>query len=79
VRIAAGGANETPWSRSQPVARIADEHRDGIKARMAVDSGELHLTEHDRSAHHPADHSRTIRNIFPQNREMLSSTHFGVP
>jgi hypothetical protein len=42
------------------VVRIADEHGGGIRARMAVDSGESHLTEHDRSAYRPADYSITI-------------------
>jgi hypothetical protein len=29
------------------------------RARMVVGGGESHLTEHDRSAYRPADHSRT--------------------
>jgi hypothetical protein len=54
ARIAAGGVDETPRPRSQPVVQIADEHGDGIRARMASDGGESHPTEHDRSADGPA-------------------------
>jgi hypothetical protein len=46
--------------RSQPVARIADEHGGGIKARMPVDGGEFHLAENDRLAYRLADYSITI-------------------
>jgi hypothetical protein len=49
-----------PLRESRPVAQIADEHGGGIRARMAVDGAESHLTEHDRSAYRPADYSRTI-------------------
>jgi hypothetical protein len=65
ARIAAGGADETPWprlrlvARSQPVARITDEYRDGIRARMTVDGGGSYLTEHNRSACRLVDHFRT--------------------
>jgi hypothetical protein len=61
TRIAAGGADETAWPRSRPVAWISDEHGDGIRALMAVDGGESHLTEHDRSAYRPADIPETLR------------------
>jgi hypothetical protein len=69
ARIAAGGADETPWHRSRPVALIADEHREGTRARMAVDGRESHLTEHDRSAYRPADHSRTISKETREHRQ----------
>jgi hypothetical protein len=62
AQIEAGGADRGRWNRSSPVARIADEHGDGIRALMAVNGGESHLTEHDRLAYRPADHSKTINN-----------------
>jgi hypothetical protein len=61
TQIAADGADASSWPGSRPVARIVDEHGDAVMARMAVDSEESHLTEDDRSAYRPADHSRTIR------------------
>jgi hypothetical protein len=60
TQIEASGADRGQWDRWQPVAPMADEHGDETRARMAVDGGESHLTEHDRSAYRPADHSRTI-------------------
>jgi hypothetical protein len=60
TQIEVGGADRGRWDRSQLVAPIADEHGDGIRARMEVDGGESHLPEHDRSASRPADHSRAI-------------------
>jgi hypothetical protein len=51
---------------SRLMAQIAAGGADGgqtwgwIRAWMAVDGGESHLTEHDRSAYLPADHLRTI-------------------
>jgi hypothetical protein len=60
AQVEAGSADRGRWNRSPPVARIANEHGDGIRALMAVDDGESHRTENDRSAHCPADHSRTI-------------------
>jgi hypothetical protein len=56
------------------VARIADEHGDGIRARMAVDDGEYHLTEHNRSVYRPVDHSRTIS----KSGCLLDSTYFEI-
>jgi hypothetical protein len=58
------GPDRGGWDRSQPVARMADEHWDGIRAPMAVDGGESHLTEDNRSAYRPAYHSRTISIII---------------
>jgi hypothetical protein len=39
AQIEAGEADRGRWDISQPVAQIADEHRDGMRARMAVDVG----------------------------------------
>jgi hypothetical protein len=75
TRIAAGGANETPSPRSRPVVQIADEHGDGDRARMAFDGGESYLTEYDRSAYRPADHSRTISNGQSVCPECRHSSH----
>jgi hypothetical protein len=75
AHIDAGSAGRGRWNRSPPVARIVDEHEDGIRALMAVDGAESHLTEYDRSAYRPADHSRTISmsrqefHIFVNNEE----------
>jgi hypothetical protein len=60
AQIEAGGADRGRWDRSQPVARIADEYGDGIRARTAVDGGEFHLNERGRLAYRPVDHCRTI-------------------
>jgi hypothetical protein len=49
-QIAAGGAG-------------ADEHGGGFRARMAVDGGESHPTEHGCSAYRPADYSRTVSKV----------------
>jgi hypothetical protein len=49
AQIEAGDADRGRWNRLSPVARIADEHEDGIRALMAVDGGESHLPQHDRS------------------------------
>jgi hypothetical protein len=57
------GPDRSRWDRSQPVAWIAGEHSNGIKAQMAVDGDEFHLTQHDRLAYRPADHFRTISNV----------------
>jgi hypothetical protein len=69
AQIEASGADRGRWDRSQPAERIADEHGDGIRARMAVDGGESYLTEHDHSAYRPADYSRTI--------SILASSDYG--
>jgi hypothetical protein len=59
-RMSARGPGRGVLRESRPMARRADKHGERIRARMAVDSGELHLTEHDRSAYRPVDHSRTV-------------------
>jgi hypothetical protein len=60
AQIEAGGTYNGRRNRSQPVVRIADEHGDGMRAQITVDSGKFHLTKRDCSAYRPADHSRTI-------------------
>jgi hypothetical protein len=64
AQIEAGSAERGRWNRSPPVARIADKHGDWIKVLMAVDGGESHLTQYDRSAYRPGDHSGTISLFF---------------